>query len=122
MRDQLLQLCRRPRRVKPVVVDGQMYHVRAMTAGERDEHERACLDDRQQGKPARYRARMLCATLSDEEGRRLMQDEDLEQLVDLPAAIAEPLFTAAATLAEVTEADREEIEGKSESPDDAPNG
>ena len=81
----------------PVPEMGGDVYVRAMSGRERDDFERWLLAERKSDTdiPEGFRERMLLASLSDENGRPLINEDDISQLMAQPSNVVEALFAAA---------------------------
>jgi hypothetical protein len=109
----------RPLRVESVSLpDGRMVHVRELTAKERDEFEAAVTATRGRRVEVNLtnvRARLVVATICDETGKRILADSDVAMVGDMPAAVIDPIYAAAARLSGLSGRDEDDLAGKSES-------
>ena len=89
-------------------------YVRVMSVGERDDWELAWIDIRSKGveKFRNFRAFYLVRTLCDEQGVRLYQDTDLDEVAQLDGSVMGELFDVAQRHNKLTEADVVELAGE----------
>jgi hypothetical protein len=91
---------------------GGVVRVRCMTGAERDRFEESIVDQR--GKKTRVdmgniRAKLVAATVVDEEGARIFSDRDVEALGKKSAAALNRVFEVAQRLSGITDDDVEEL-------------
>ena len=92
---------------------GELY-IRAMRGYERDAVEASVLQ--RTGKDlTNVRARIVCMTAVDSEGKQLFEEGDIEKLGKKSAKVLERLFSVAQRLSGLTGADVEELEKNSKS-------
>lgn len=103
-------LTSRKLRIKAVTVAGldDVVYVRVMTGTERDRWEERQIDE----KFTNFRARFLCSTLCDEDGKLLFSEDDVDAVGSLPMDTLEPLFEEARGLNMLRDADVEKLEKK----------
>lgn len=96
-----------------VKVGKYSFRLRGMTGTERDSFEATLQVGTGTPNLANLRARLLVRTIVDENDQRVFEDGDEDALGQLPAAVLDPLFTAAQKLSGVTKSDIEELLGNS---------
>ena len=100
-------LAPQPLEKRPVFVPGLgACFVRAMSAGERDEFEVA----HTKGKNKDFRARLVAATVCDEDGQLVFEPGDIPALSALPAAALQALVVAASEVNKLTDDDVKDLE------------
>lgn len=89
-------------------------YVRVLSVGERDEWELAWIDIRSKGvsKFQNFRAFYLVRTLCDENGVRIWQDNEIDEVASLDGAVMGELFDVAQKHNKLTEADVVELAGE----------
>lgn len=110
---------------KPVLMEvpelGGSVYLRGLTAAERDDYESESFRVTK-GQPdvnmRNMRARLLVRSLCDEQGNRLFRNHDVEKLGKFQAKILDRLFAKAQELTGISDADIEELTGKSETTND----
>lgn len=112
-------LAPQPLEKRPVTIPGLgPCYVRAMSAGERDEFEVAL----NKGKSRDFRARLVAATVCDEEGDLVFSPEDIPALSALPAATLQPLVVAITALNKLGESDIADMEAAGKNSPSGHNG
>jgi hypothetical protein len=86
--------------------------VRGLSAGERDFFELELNRQEKKKRRRNIRGLLVAMTVVDENGGLLFKRSDAEELAELPAAILDPLFSAAVALSGIGPKDMEELEGK----------
>ena len=103
-------------RTEPVEVDGLTFHLRGLTARERDAFEASLFAGSGAARSPsleNIRARLLVRALCDPGGVRIFRDDEAEAVGAMPAEIADRLFSAAQRLSGITRADVEDLRGNS---------
>jgi hypothetical protein len=88
--------------------------IRAISASERDAFEASCMAGKGKNRGVNMenvRARLLVKSICDETGKRLFADHEADALGNMPAKIADKLFSVAQKLSGLSPADVEEIAG-----------
>jgi len=112
-------LAPQPLEKRPVTVPGLgSCYVRAMSAGERDEFEVAHTKSRNRD----FRARLVAATVCDEDGELVFQPADILALSALPAATLQPLVVAATEVNKLAESDIADLEAAAKNSPSGHNG
>ncbi|MDB5297657.1 MAG: hypothetical protein JWO31_3640 [Phycisphaerales bacterium] len=97
-RDQILAKARNVK-TEAVDVDGETYHVRCMSANDRDAWEAQFVEFEESGRKLEgFRARLLVRTLCDDAGALLLTEADTEAVGQMDGATANALFTVALRL------------------------
>lgn len=91
-----------PRAVEAVAVPGGTVYVRALSAAEYDEYERACVSGEESKAD---RALLVRKTACTADGTLVFRDDQLEMLRGLPAAVINPVAAAAMRLCGLGRAD-----------------
>ena len=86
------------------------YYVREMSAGERDHFEATQTESKGIEKYKNFRARVVCLTLCDADGKRLFRDDQVSDLAKLPAAGVVRVFDAACKINGLLEENVKELE------------
>lgn len=90
--------------------EGQTVCVRQLNSAERDRFEGESLDLKGQDFWINLRARLLVLTICDQEGNRLYEDEDLEEVSELPGTVADLLWNRSMSLNKMFKEDLEKTE------------
>ena len=109
-RDEILKA--KTMKIEKVEAWGGTVCVRGMTGAERDQFEAGII--RQRGKEQtvdlrNVRAKLCAMTLCDEDGNRLVKDEDVTLLANDPAVELQKVFVVAQRLSGITAEDVEEL-------------
>lgn len=86
-------------------------YVRVLTVGERDQYENMWLA-RGHGGVKDFRSQYLCRVLSDEAGKRIYTDDDVQEVAQLDGSVLARVFDIAASHNKLTEKDIRELAGE----------
>lgn len=105
----------KPRELKHETVEvpelGGTVTVRELTAAERDSFEWRFTEARESGAAPNLRGMLVARTVVDDEGNRILTDEDADAVGKQSAAWVDRLFAVAQRLSGITGKDVEELEG-----------
>jgi hypothetical protein len=92
---------------------GGTVYVRELTARERDDFESGCVvikGDKQTPNLRNYRGRLAALVIGNDKGGRLFEDDDADQLGELPAAALDKILDVARKVNGMTREATEEAE------------
>ncbi len=96
---------------------GRKVRLRSLTEPEMSAYEASILTSKGEFSPSkmmRARRKLICLTVVDAEGNRVLSDEDAVKLQDMDGATANEIYNAACTHCGIRESDIEELAKNSE--------